>query len=152
MLGKLARWMRALGCDVEYARDIADAELVLKSLARGRIILTRDKLLANRRSVRGRCLFIESDAIEAQLQQVVKAFGIGRTRALTRCLRCNTLLLGVVKSSVKGLVPEFIYDTQDAFSVCASCKRVYWGGSHKDRMLEDIERMLAQEVRLDEER
>lgn len=145
MLGKLARWMRTLGCDVEYAKEIGDAQLVLKALAQGRVILTRDRLLANRRSVHGRCLFIESDAIGAQLRQVVKAFGIGKTPALTRCLRCNTLLGYADKGSVKGLVPQFIYETHDAFSVCASCKRVYWCGSHKARMLEEIERMIGED-------
>ena len=49
MLGKLARWMRVLGCDVEYFPSIGDRELVELAARSGRLILTRDTLLVRRR-------------------------------------------------------------------------------------------------------
>src|SRR4030042_153616 len=42
MLGKLATWMRLLGCDVEYFPKISDEDLVERAFRTGRVILTRD--------------------------------------------------------------------------------------------------------------
>ena len=42
MLGKLATWLRLLGCDVEYFPKITDEDLVERASRTGRVILTRD--------------------------------------------------------------------------------------------------------------
>lgn len=41
MLGRLAKWMRVIGCDVVYYRKIEDGELVDHALYDGRLILTK---------------------------------------------------------------------------------------------------------------
>ena len=58
MLGKLATWLRVLGCDVEYEREIGDFELEQRARREGRIILTRDTLLIRRRGVRDRFFLV----------------------------------------------------------------------------------------------
>ncbi|MGB9623073.1 MAG: Mut7-C RNAse domain-containing protein, partial [Candidatus Bathyarchaeia archaeon] len=45
MFGSLARWLRICGYDAEYLKNIQDDEIIQRSLAEKRIILTRDKLL-----------------------------------------------------------------------------------------------------------
>ena len=42
MLGRFSRWLRLLGCDVEYYRDSVDEELLKVAKAQGRVLLTRD--------------------------------------------------------------------------------------------------------------
>ena len=42
MLGKLTRWLRMLGQDVEYSTKLSDDELLASAKAEGRILLTRD--------------------------------------------------------------------------------------------------------------
>lgn len=143
MLGKLARWMRTMGYDVEYLSGIEDSELLLRAAAEGRTILTRDTLLMRRRAARGRAVFIESDEIGEQLRQVAALFPIEKEKLLTRCLRCNAMLEGVAKEQVGGRVPLYVFETQDDFSKCPVCGRVYWGATHKRRMLEDLRRLLG---------
>jgi len=145
MLGSLARWMRALGCDVEYSPLLEDAEVVDKAVKEGRIILTRDTGLIRRRGAAGRHLFIESDFVAAQLRQVAERFALPKTPALVRCLRCNTPLERADKDDIAGKVPQYVYKTQEEFSTCPSCGRVYWAGTHRRRMEEDIAGMLGED-------
>ena len=53
MLGKLATWLRLLGCDVEYFPRITDEDLVGRASRTSRVILTRDTELIRRRQARG---------------------------------------------------------------------------------------------------
>jgi len=143
MLGKLARWMRTMGYDVEYSSGIDDSELLMRAASEGRTILTRDTLLMKRRAARGRTVFIESDGVAAQLRQVTALFPFDKEKLLTRCLRCNALLEELARDEAKDKVPPYVFETQNDFSTCPACKRVYWGATHKKRMLEDLRRLLA---------
>ncbi|MEE9613957.1 MAG: Mut7-C RNAse domain-containing protein [Thermodesulfobacteriota bacterium] len=143
MLGKLTLWLKIVGHDVAYERTIDDTELIRRAGAEGRVVLTRDTLLIKRRWVREEKnhLFIESDSFREQLKQVVEAYGLDRERFLTRCLRCNLLLEDIEKGSIEGRVPPYVYSTQEEFSTCPSCGRLYWAGTHRERM----ERELAED-------
>lgn len=147
MLGRLATWMRILGFDVAYTRDIDDRELVVRSLVEGRIVLTRDKLLAKRRSVRGRCLIIKSDHVREQLRQVVDAFGLRAEGLLGRCVRCNVPLVGVSKETIKDEVPLYVFETQKRFKRCPGCRRVYWAGTHSVHIKKELSRIMEGEGR-----
>ncbi|RLF20494.1 MAG: hypothetical protein DRM97_07655, partial [Thermoprotei archaeon] len=46
MLGSLARWLRILGVDTLYPRDYSDEELIMLARREKRVIITRDKKLA----------------------------------------------------------------------------------------------------------
>ncbi|MFQ5735910.1 MAG: Mut7-C RNAse domain-containing protein [Thermodesulfobacteriota bacterium] len=144
MLGKLARWMRTLGADVEFFPEIEDSALVDKAVAEGRVILTRDTLLVKRREARSRSFFVEGDHVGAQLRQVADRFGLPRTPVLDRCLRCNRPLEREAKAVVAEKVPPYVLKTQEGFSACPSCGRVYWAGTHRRRMEQDVERMLEE--------
>lgn len=143
MLGKLARWMRTLGFDVAYERAIDDAVLVRRAVEEGRTILTRDRLLIRRRLARGRSFLVESDHVDAQLRSVVERFGLPQRGFLTRCLRCNVLLERVGRSEVEAVVPAYVFETCRSFARCPGCGRIYWGATHRERMIEEIERMLG---------
>lgn len=143
MLGTLARWMRTLGYDVLYESGIEDTELLLKAAEEGRIVLTRDTLLMKRRLAKGRAVFIESGDLGGQLRQVAAMFPIDSDKLLTRCLRCNARLARVEKEAVKEKVPPYVFATQSEFSSCPACGRVYWGATHRARMLEELKRLLG---------
>jgi uncharacterized protein with PIN domain len=145
MLGRLARWLRVMGCDVEYFPEIGDAELIERSERSGRLILTRDTLLVRRRQVRTNCLFVAGDHFRGQVRQVVQAFAINPYEGfLTRCLNCNTLLQEMARESAAGLVPPYVLATHELFRICPDCSRLYWGGTHRERMKEELEEMLAE--------
>jgi len=142
MLGRLATWLRVLGCDTAYEKAIGDKELVERAEKEDRIILTRDTLLVKRRGARARSFFVEGDGSEDQLRQVAERFSIGGGDVLTRCVRCNIVLEMAQKESVRELVPPYVYETQEEFSRCPRCFRVYWAGTHRERMLEKLSAVL----------
>ncbi len=143
MLGKLARWMRVLGCDVEYFAAIGDRELVELAASSGRLILTRDTLLVRRRLARDNHFFVEGDDFRSQLRQVVERFAIDPSaRVLTRCLACNALLAEIGQGAVRERVPAYIYETQAEFRGCPICSRIYWQGTHRQGMAREIAQLL----------
>ena len=144
MLGKLARWLRVTGCDVEYFPEIGDAELVERGERSGRLILTRDTLLVRRRKARNNCFFVEGDHFRDQVRQVVRAFALEPFGGfLTRCLECNALLHGIDRESAAARVPPYVFATQEIFRGCASCGRLYWGGTHRERMEDELRNILG---------
>jgi uncharacterized protein len=58
----------------------------------------------------------------------------GRVRPFTRCLHCNWPLTPVTKEEVLPRLPENVALHYQAFSVCTCCERVFWEGSHWQRM------------------
>ena len=91
-VGRLARWLRALGYDAEYHSKIGDAQLVALAQASGRVLLTRDLDLTHRRAVASgavRAILLRGDRVEDQVRQVADELGLTAERALTRCLECN---------------------------------------------------------------
>jgi uncharacterized protein len=140
-LGRLARWLRILGCDVLYGTNFSGAGLLAAARREGRIILTRD-----RRVTRGReappFLLIADDGFRAQLRQVVDAFAIDATAELfRRCVDCNTELAVVQRDEVSGRVPEFVFATQQSFRRCPRCGHLYWEATHVERVRRELAAM-----------
>jgi len=143
MLGRLARWLRVMGCDTEYYPAIADADLVELAQRSGRLILTRDTLLVRRRKARANSFFVGGDHFRDQVRQVVRAFDIEPfSRFLTRCLECNAPLEEIARERAAGIVPPYVLATCEAFRGCASCGRIYWGGTHRERMRKELGEIL----------
>ena len=143
MLGRLARALRMLGLDTRYRPDIDDNELKMTALREGRVILTRDHEVADT-NLAVTVLLIESDHLEEQLLQTVQAFRISAgDRLFSRCLICNVRVEDVEKREVKERVPEYVYETQERFSRCPSCGRVYWAATHVEHAREWLERVLG---------
>ncbi len=136
MLGRLAKWLRAAGHDVVYEPPFDDLELAHRARTEDRVLLTRDHELARRRGVRS--LLIESDRLDEQLRQVLRLFPAPAVGA--RCLVCNALLEEAPLDAVRDFVPPYVQEHTDRFWVCPSCRRVYWKGSHWDRIRERLER------------
>lgn len=137
MLGRLARWLRALGYDTLYFRDAPDRRLLAVALAEGRRLLTRDVALARRAREAG--LLVRAEGLDAQIEEVAQACGLAGRRALSRCLECNGLLAPSSPAAVRGRVPPYTFATQREFWTCAGCDRVYWAGTH----VEGIQRRLG---------
>jgi uncharacterized protein with PIN domain len=137
MLGTLARWLRFMGHDVHYpTTDVEDEELIGIALDESRTLVTRDRALAQK--VKGSIL-ITSTELEEQLRQVLAVIGEPESGALTRCGVCNSLLEHVEKSKVKGIVPDPVFERQEEFMRCPICDKIYWHGSHFDRIMKRIE-------------
>jgi uncharacterized protein len=140
-VGRLARWLRALGYDAEYQPAIADAELVRRGLAEGLVVLTRDADLARRRPVATgsvRLVLLASDRVGDQLRQVKRELALDDELALTRCLECNVALVPRRPDEVDSRVPPLARARATTCSECTECGRVYWDGTHWRRMREAL--------------
>jgi len=133
-LGKLARHLRLAGFDSLWENDFGDEEIVALSVVQKRVILTRDKGILMRRAVE-RGHFVRETESEKQLSEVVRVFQLeGSLRPFSRCRICNTLLREVAKESVRGSVPEKVWEQLDSFTECPQCGRIFWRGSHYERL------------------
>jgi uncharacterized protein len=140
MLGRLVKWLRVIGQDVIYGTHLSGYGLIRAARAEDRLILTRDRGLATKQPPG--FLFIESDHYRDQLRQVIKTCNLSPlANAFTRCLECNALLQPRSRQSVKDSVPVYVYETQEKFSWCPQCRRVYWPATHHQRMLDELARM-----------
>ncbi len=132
-VGRLAAYLRMAGFDALYGTQASDAELAGIVAREGRVLLTRDRYLLMRTAV-DRGYWVRSTEPKQQLLEVVKRFDLsGSMRPFTRCLACNNLLEPVSRDSVVERLPPGIRQ-KDAFRTCPSCRRVYWEGSHHERM------------------
>lgn len=134
MLGKLARWLRAFGCDVVYHPFADDHQVVAWARERAAVVLTRDTRIPKPPDVR--IMLIEDDDVEDQLRQVVEEapLDLAEAQPLTRCTVCNGELAAAARDEVWREVPPFIYLTQEQYARCPDCRRVYWEGTHAPRM------------------
>ncbi len=133
MLGSLARWLRIMGYDTTYEKDMDDTEILRIANAEDRILLTRDRDLVRR--AKGRGLYIESDELSRQLSQVFQRFGLVMDESRTRCTVCNGVLEVVRPDEVRGDVPDGALECNDEFYRCTKCGKIYWKGSHWDNIL-----------------
>ena len=134
-LGRLAAYLRMLGFDTLYRNDFDDEELADISVQQNRILLTRDRGLLKRRMItRGFCLRTRDP--RQQLLDVVRRFDLlARIEPFTRCIRCNGLLEMVDKKVILDQLQPKTRKYFQQFSRCEDCGRVYWKGSHHERML-----------------
>jgi uncharacterized protein with PIN domain len=145
MLGRLARWLRAMGYDTRYPEPMTgqagDRQLLQFAHAEDRILVTRDLMLA--RLAEPRACLIRAERLDEQLAEIRKRLGLHPPKQewLSRCLDCNSPLEPRERAAVRGLVPEHVFETHTEFRNCPGCAKIYWTGSHTDRMLERLARV-----------
>jgi uncharacterized protein with PIN domain len=132
MLGRLAKWLRVLGYDTAYLAGTDDFAVMRQARAEDRLILTRDHDFTARKGVRA--LLIESEVLEEQLRQVRAAVGPPAGDGAPRCPVCNHPLQEVPVEQVADRIPPYIRRKHEHFAECDNCRRVYWRGTHWQRM------------------
>lgn len=142
MLGKLARYLRMLGIDAPYIKNVSHLESYKNDLKKP-VFLTRRSIGSVQYDT---CISIRSEHIEGQLSELrdlIKPF-IHKDMPMSRCIRCNTPLDDVKKIEIEQLVPEYVFHHYEKFSICPSCRKVYWQGSHAEHMLGWIDKLMAE--------
>ena len=128
MLGSLARWLRLMGYDTRYERDSGDTEILQRAILDDRVLLTRDKKLAERANAQG--LYVKDRNLDDQIEQVRVAYGLAFNEDLSRCTACNGELMSISKEEASRGVPEGALRSNEQFFQCSSCGKFYWKGSH----------------------
>jgi len=133
-LGGLARMLRMLGFDTIYDNALHDPHIVAQAAADKRVVLTRDRELLKCRDVLRGC-YVQALKPEAQLREVGQRYGlVAHMQPFTLCLHCNLPLADADDEAVRAQVPGRIQAQYRDFMQCRGCGRVYWEGSHWDRM------------------
>jgi uncharacterized protein with PIN domain len=133
-LGRLAAYLRLAGFDTVYEAPWDDAVLARRSANEDRTLLTRDRGLLKRSIIR-RGYFVESTDSREQFAEILDRFRLrAAMRPFSRCARCNTLLHRVMKADVLDRLPPRTRLHFDEFLECPTCRRVYWRGSHYERI------------------
>lgn len=146
-LRKLARGMRLLGFDADFSDDRDDAELAGISHIENRILLTCDRQLLMRKIV-SRGYIIRSRIPDIQIVEVIEKFHLrDLINPFTRCIECNGIIESIdIKHAdyieEAGRIPEGVLSWCNDYFLCASCRKIYWRGSHYDRLSVKIENFI----------
>ena len=117
-----------------------DEAMVRQARTADRIVLTR------RAGLKGHIgfIFVESDDLKKQLRQLAGLFDLkDATRAFTRCSICNTVLEPIARLEARGRVPEYVFIRHERFTHCPRCGKIYWPGTHRDRLEETLKIVLG---------
>ncbi len=133
-LGGLARLLRMAGFDTLYRNDFADREIADISIREGRIVLTRDRELLKLRDITHGC-YVHALKPTQQFQEIVERLDLARSiHPFTRCMECNAPLRAIDKAQVLERLPPSVQARHQRFTTCDLCNRIYWEGTHWQRM------------------
>jgi uncharacterized protein len=142
-LGKLAAHLRMLGFDALYQSCYSDAEIVRISSAEHRVLLTRDRGVLKHSAVTHGYWLRETDS-RRQAAEIARRFDLARyIRPFTRCMACNGVIQPVSREHVRHLLLPRTAELHDEFRQCPQCGRVYWKGTHYERMRRWIEELTG---------
>jgi len=146
-VGKLAKWLRVMGYDTLFFNGSSDSRMIAIALAETRVILTRDTQIMKRGVItRGqlKAVLIQSDQPELQMRQVIATLNLNcQFRPFAICLECNQPLVARSREQVKDLVPPYVFQTQSQYMECPACHRIYWRGTHWQRMTRKLEELMT---------
>jgi uncharacterized protein with PIN domain len=144
-LGGLARWLRAAGYEAADPGMPAGDPLVAEAAAKGMVLLTSVLDLLDRRPVRdGRvmALWVPTGLAPTDQLALVRA-DLGLPLRDPRCMACGGALLSAVKHEVKERIPPRTARWKDEYWVCGTCARLFWQGTHWERIARVLEQQAA---------
>lgn len=143
-LGRLAAYLRMLGFDTLYRNDYHDEELAAIADREARILLTRDVGLLKRNLVKYG-YWVRATDPEKQLVEVLGRYGPSELEGrFQRCLRCNEPLVEIAKDEIIDRLQPKTIEHYSQFSICPACQRIFWKGSHYQKMERLIARLQTQ--------
>ena len=138
MLGRLAKWLRVMGYDTHYQSFYGENAI-------GHLVHGGRRLLSRHRPTTDQypnSVLIRSNHIKEQLHEMrdMDSFTHERSKWFTRCLICNVPLSMAGTEAARKNVPEYVfYQNIKGIHFCPSCGRYFWPGSHRKRMIRQLE-------------
>lgn len=128
-----------MGFDTHTMRTWDEA-MVRQAREAGRVVLTRRASFKDQSGF----IFLKSDDLKEQLRELAGLFDLkGLARMYTRCSICNTLLETLAHTEAKDRVPEHVFIEHERFMRCPVCNKIYWPGTHRDRVEETLRNVLG---------
>jgi hypothetical protein len=144
-LGGLARWLRAAGYEARLAPGVPGHRLPDEALRRGLVLLTSEAEVLDRRIVADGSLVVAwvPSALTMAEQLHLAAVELGLTLREPRCMACGGGLVPTAKEAVRSRIPPRTALWQDDYFVCADCDRLFWRGTHWERIAATLRRTVA---------
>ena len=138
-LGKLARKLRILGFDALSWRGGTLGRAVEAARAEGRVLLTRSRKIREKPAGLD-LVVVEANDPRDQLRELSEKLPlkVDAGKFFCRCLLCNEELRPLDREEAEGRVPDFILQAYRVFHACPRCRRVYWPGTHYQRMRQEM--------------
>jgi uncharacterized protein with PIN domain len=137
-VGALARVLRILGFDVAFSYDNTINHLIRESNISGRFLLTTSHEI-DERTIARNAIRVPQECTKRQLEYIEAHIPLTSWIVpFTRCIRCNEPLHEIPKDRIREMVPPYIWDTYSRFLICPGCGHVYWPGSHREGMVEEL--------------
>ncbi len=144
-LGGLARWLRAAGYEATVDRQVPGHRLPDEALRRGLALLTTETEVLFRRIAADGSLVVvwvpSALTMKEQLRMVMRDLGLGLREA--RCMACGGELVPTPKEAVLPRIPPRTARWLDEYFVCAGCDRLFWHGTHWNRIAQALEEVVA---------
>lgn len=139
MLARVGRWLRAAGYDTLIVQDnISDKEIMTWAVRDNRFLLTRDRHFLEMSDDHDLVIWLAGNTLHECIEEMNKRLPIDWLLSpFSRCLICNTILIESPFEARKS-IPEDILRKSNEFRYCPQCSKVYWYGSHTNRMLERL--------------
>ncbi|MBO8130421.1 MAG: Mut7-C RNAse domain-containing protein [Candidatus Marinimicrobia bacterium] len=143
MLGKLAKYLRALGYNCIYPPPENIDKIIEYIKKEDRIFITRSKKYTGQIE-KSNIVILYSDKIDKQILELREKVKISYDpeKLFSRCLICNIEIFPVEKLDEKKNIPRRVFEYFKEFYKCPQCNRIYWMGGHTKRMTEKIEKIF----------
>lgn len=143
-LGGLAHLLRMAGFDTLYDNAYRDEQIERIAVAEQRIVLTRDRDLLKQRGISHGC-YVHALKPARQFAEIVARLDLVRSFSpFTLCLECNAPVRTIEKEYIFNYLPQSVKVRHEYFTVCDLCGRVFWEGSHWQRMRQLLDTTIAQ--------
>ena len=141
-LGDLVKCLRIIGYDVSFSPKFTPREIIAISKNEKRIILTKSRKLLKFKDVT-HGIFIRPGTTREKIKRLIEFLDIKEmVKPFSRCLRCNTLLKPIAKEKILERIPPKTRDFCQDYSVCETCDKIYWKGTHYIKMKKVVEKIL----------
>lgn len=141
MLGHVGRRLRSAGYDTLIdGGKLSDDELLKQACNESRLFLTCDEEV--HQMPRGAdVLYLPENDEESWAVKLARNAHVDWMLApFTRCLDCNTQLTPASEEQ-RSLMPENIKKYGPPGLYCRTCDKLYWEGSHTDRMRARLQKL-----------
>jgi len=147
MLGNVAKWLRLLGIDTYYERDLEDDKLIELASKYNAILITGDEELSFKAFRKNIKVILLKNKLtkKSMIKKVLSELNINKNNLEigSRCIRCNNLLKPIDKNLISNKLPKKIIENNDEFWYCDKCDKIYWYGSHWRNIEKELNEILA---------
>ena len=139
-LKKTGKWLRFLGYEVVILTSAMDSNTIEKY--RDHIFITTSKKWDPVFSqIKIRSLTVSRESWEEQLAIIMSTFSLPTELKLTICPECGSELEHINKEEIQDRIPYRTYENIETVTHCKSCEKIFWIGSHIERMKKHLQRI-----------